>query len=321
VQLLPIPMLNENRRERFTAYAETLHQRFKKGILKNMQDKPLWCLYKLEQDEQGNIHKRPYTPRNYPASIYKPRQWASLANVLEVLATGDFHVAGIGMMLPAPYILIDQDATPDAPVYDREAKKIVHPLALRLVEQVPSYFELSPNNGLHSITVGRPTRGNFKTESLEMYTNWFTTVTTKHIPGTPLDVTSQQQAIELLENEFHPIVAEASFQNTGGVGGVARLDALPPEAVSDAVLQELLSGDMNRYGNDHHRADWVLLMKLLHWTGDDVSLSKQIFLDSPLGRRAKAQEPEREGRRGNTNYVDRTIERIIAKRWNPPQRR
>ncbi len=314
-------MPHENRRERFTAYAETLHQRFKKGVLKTMQDKPLWCLYKLEQDEQGNIHKRPYTPRNYPASIYKSRQWASLANVLEVLATGNFHVAGIGMMLPTPYILIDLDATPDAPIYDREAKKIVHPLALRLVEQVPSYFELSPNFGLHGITEGRPKRGNFKTESLEMYTNWFTTITTKHIPGTPLDVTNQQQAIELLENEFHPIVAEASFQNTGGVGGVARLDALPPEARSDPVLQELLSGDMSRYGNDHHKADWVLLMKLLHWTGDDVSLSKQIFLDSLLGRRDKAQEPETEGRRGTTNYVDRTIERIRKKRWNPPQRR
>ena len=77
--------------------------------------------------------------------MYKPRQWASLATVLEVLASGNFHVAGIGMMLPAPYILIDQDATEDAPIYDREAKKIVHPLALRLVEQVSSYFEVSPN--------------------------------------------------------------------------------------------------------------------------------------------------------------------------------
>jgi len=58
--------------------------------------------------------------------------------------------------------------------------------------------------GLHGITEGRPKRGNFKTESFEMYTNWFTTVTTRHIPGTPLDVTNQQQAIEALENEFHP---------------------------------------------------------------------------------------------------------------------
>jgi len=324
MQLLPFPMLPENRRERFTAYAATLHERFKKGVLKTMQDKPLWCLYKLEQDEQGNIHKRPYTPRNYPASIYKPRQWASLANVLEVLATGNFHVAGIGMMLPAPYILIDQDAIPDAPVYDREAKKIIHPLALRHVEQVPSYFELSPNFGLHGITEGRPKRGNFKTESLEMYTNWFTTVTTKHIPGTPLDVTAQQEAIEALENEFHPPIVETSFQNTqntGGGVGVVRLDLLPPEAANHVRLLELLNGDLSSVGNDRHVADWNALMMLLHWTGDDRQLAKAIFLASPLGQRAKAQDPEGIGRRGNSNYVDRTIDHIIEKRRNRPMRR
>src|SRR6266571_6560504 len=220
--------VEQTRRERFTAYAETLQRRFQTGILANMQEKALWVVWKPERDTQGNIHKRPYSPRGYPTSIYKPRQWASLANVLEVLATGNFHVAGIGMMLPAPYILIDQDATPDAPIYDREAKKIVHPLALRLVEQVPSYFELSPNFGLHGITEGRPKRGNFKTESLEMYTNWFTTITTKHIPGTPLDVTAQQQAIEALEDEFHPPIPERVNQNTGGVVVQhARLSELP----------------------------------------------------------------------------------------------
>ena len=107
----------------------------------------------------------------------------------------------------------------------------------------------------------------------------------------------------------------------GGAAESSNLRKLPPEASNDQVLQELLRGDMSRYDNDHHRADWNFLMKLLHWTGDDVSLSKQIFLNSPLGRRAKAQEPEREGRRGTTNYVDRTIERIIAKRQNPPMMR
>ncbi len=116
-------MLPENRRERLTAYAETLHKRFQIGILANMQDKSLWVLYKLEKDREGNLHKRPYTPKNYPASIYKPRQWASLDNVLEVLATGNFHIAGIGVILPAPYMLIDKDAREDAPLFDREAKK------------------------------------------------------------------------------------------------------------------------------------------------------------------------------------------------------
>jgi len=309
----------QTRQEQFAAYAETLHKRFQTGILANMRERPLWVVWKPERDTQGNIHKRPYSPRGYPTSIYKPRQWASLANVLEALATGNF--AGIGIMLPAPYILIDKDATEDAPIYDKQARKIVSALALRVLAQVPSYAELSPNNGLHILTEGRPKRGNFKTESLEMYTNWFSTVTTRHLPGTPLDVTVQQQAIEALENEFHPPIQERVNQNTGGVAGTAQLTELPPEAASDLVLQELLKGDISRYGNDHHRADWHLLMKLLHWTGDDRQLVKSLFLASPLGQREKAQDETGAGRRGNTNYVDRTIDRILEKRYNPPMRR
>lgn len=197
-------------------------------------------------------------------------------------------------MLPAPYVLIDKDVRESASIYDREKRKIVSALAQRLLEQVPSYAELSPNNGLHIITEGRPKRGNFKAESLEMYTNWFSTVTTRHIPGTPLNITTQQTAIEALENEFHPKVTEAVFQNTGGVVGNPKLTELPPEVDRDTVLQELLRGDMGSVGNDHHRADWVLLMKLLHWTGDDRKLSKEIFLHTPLGNRNKAREPEGE---------------------------
>jgi primase-polymerase (primpol)-like protein len=78
---------------------------------------------------------------------------------------------------------------------------------------------------------------------------------------------------------------------------------------------------MTRYDNDHHLADWHLLMKLLHWTGDDKTLTKAIFLASPLGQRPKAQQPEGKGRRGNTNYVDRTIDRVIERRYNPPMKR
>jgi primase-polymerase (primpol)-like protein len=276
-------------------------------------------LYKLEQDERGNIHKRPYSPKGYPASIYKPRLWSSLDTVLEALALGNF--AGIGIMLPAPFVLLDMDVREDTPIYDKEARKIISSFALRLLEQVSSYAELSPNNGLHIITEGRPQRGNFKKPEFEMYTNWFSTVTTRHIPGTPLDVTNQQAAILVLEDLYHPQSQRREFQNTVGGAVASRLTKLPPEASRDKVLQELLSGDMTRYRNDHHRADWHLLMKLLHWTGDDRQLAKALFLASPLGQREKAQDPEGEGRRGNTNYVDRTIDRIREKRRNPPQRR
>lgn len=301
-------------------YAETLSKRFQTGILANLQDKPFWVLWKPQKDEQGNIHKRPYSAKGYPASIYKPRQWTSLDNTLEALATGNY--AGIGVMLPAPYILIDKDAKEEAPIYDKTTRKIVSPLALRLLQQVPSYTELSPNNGLHIITQGELARGNFKTAELEVYTHWFSTVTTKHIPGTPLAVTSQQAVLATLEQEFHPPTNTIVFQNTvGGERGTTRLYELPPEAESDLVLQALLRGDISRYGGDQSKADFVLLMKLLHWTGDDKALVRAIFLASPLGQRGKAQEPEGEGRRGSTNYIDRTIDRILARRRNPPMER
>src|SRR6266568_3906294 len=133
----------------------------------------------------------------------------------------------------------------------------------------------------------------------------------------------QERMMRQLNCGHQPSLTSYQYQNTQntGVVGSSRLRELPPEASSDERLQELLRGDMRRYDNYHHRADWHLLMKLLHWTGDDKQLGKSIFLNSPLGSRDKAADPDRVGRRGNTNYVDRTIDRIIEKRHNPPMKR
>lgn len=40
--------VENTRRERYSAYAETLSKRFQSGILKNMQDKSFWVLYKKD---------------------------------------------------------------------------------------------------------------------------------------------------------------------------------------------------------------------------------------------------------------------------------
>jgi hypothetical protein len=49
-----------------------------------------------------------------------------------------------------------------------------------------------------------------------MYTNWFSTVTTRHLSGTPLTVTNHHAALAMLEDEFHPPV-KTHYQNTGGL--------------------------------------------------------------------------------------------------------
>jgi primase-polymerase (primpol)-like protein len=63
---------------------------------------------------------------------------------------------------------------------------------------------------------------------------------------------------------------------------------LPPEAIHDAVLQRLLAGDITGY-NSASNADFVLVLKLLHWTGDNVALTRKLFLDSGLYREGKTE--------------------------------
>ncbi len=144
----------------------------------------------------------------------------------------------------------------------------------------------------------------------------FTTITTQHLAGTPPTIEQRQEALDALYQRFAPAVTETTNQNTrGGVGAGNELTELPPEAEYDAVLQRLLSGDIAGYASQSN-ADFVLIMKLLHWTGDNLDLTRSIFLASPLGQREKAKR-----KTGQTTYVDMTITNVLKKRRNPPMQR
>ena len=84
-------------------------------------------------------------------------------------------------------------------------------------------------------------------------------------------------------------------------------------------LHQLLDG-ISLYGNPSVD-EYVALMKLMHYTADDRTWTKAIFSSSPIGQRAKAREDTVEGRRGNTTYLDYTIDAVVRKRQNPPMRR
>jgi primase-polymerase (primpol)-like protein len=117
------------------------------------------------------------------------------------------------------------------------------------------------------------------------------------------------------EERVNPPLQTPASEHRGDVGSGSALAELPPEAANDAVLQRLLQGDITGY-QSQSSADFVLIMKLLHWTGDDKALTRQLFLSSPLGKREKAER-----KTGETTYVDLTIENVIKKRRNPPMRR
>ena len=57
-------------------------------------------------------------------------------------------------------------------------------------------------------------------------------------------------------------------------------------------------------------------MKLLHWTGDNIELTRQLFRESGLYRENKTER-----KTGSTNYLDMTIHNALKKRRNPPMQR
>ena len=100
-----------------------------------------------------------------------------------------------------------------------------------------------------------------------------------------------------------------------GVGSGSTLTELPPEAGNDPLLQQLLRGDTTGFASPSN-ADFVLVLKLLHWTGDNVALTRKLFVESGLYR-----EDKTERKTGATTYLDMTINNAVKKRRNPPQKR
>ena len=303
----------QNRRERFTAYAAMLRERFHAGMLAQLQGVPQWVVWRSEL-EDGKHKKVPYNPlyqRLTHASVKIPKSWGTVDQAVNALETGNY--SGLGFMITPPLVMVDLDNS-----FERATSTITNPQAETIMREVNSYFEASPFTGLHGLVyAGRPIK-NLHTDEIEIYAYArFTTITTDHIAGTPTTIELRTGAIEALYRQFAPPEAERRIQNTrGGVGSGGALTELPPEAANDPRLQQLLQGDISPYGNDQSRADFVLIMKLLHWTGDNISLTRDLFLASPLGQRAKAERPT-----GVTTYVDMTIYNVLKKRRNPPQRR
>jgi putative DNA primase/helicase len=280
----------QTRKEQFTGYAANLRERFESGVLSELQPLNQWVLWRGEI-EDGKKKKVPYNPHHHliRASVKIPKSWGSLPEALSALATGNY--SGIGFMITPPLVMIDLDHS-----YDRSTQTITDPKAAEIVQELKSYTELSPSGTeLHILAYGvLPGKGMHT--AIEIYgQDRFTTITTNHIPGTEPTIQHRQDALTSLYNRFAPPVAELDYQNTrGGVGSGNALVELPPEAEKDSLLQDLLRGDLSPFQGNQSRADFVLIMKLLHWTGDNINLTRQLFLSSPLGQREKTQKPTAE---------------------------
>ena len=300
--------------ESATRYAAYLSERFEtQGMLAELADYPNFVVWRYSLVD-GQRKKPPFNPNTHkPASPTQPDTWGSLETALTAVATGRFH--GIGFMLSAsPFSGIDLDHCIE--------EGTPQPWASEIIEAMDTYTEYSPSwnkatglGGVHLLVAGKPPQSK-KVGNIEVYgEKHYLTITTNHLAGTPTTINARQEALDALYKTVAPNVVERPYQNTrGGVGSGNQLTELPPEAQQDDLLQQLLRGDTTRY-KSQSSADFVLVMKLLHWTGDNIELTRQLFRESGLYR------DKTERKTGATTYLDMTIHNALKNRRNPPMRR
>jgi len=302
------------RQERAAHYAEALRERFEtQGMLAELAEYPNFVVWRYTVVD-GQRKKPPFNPNtNYPASPTNAATWGTLESALDALATGKYQ--GIGFMLShSPFSGIDLDHC----INDGT----LQPWAQEIIEALDTYTEYSPSwkrstgtGGVHLLIEGKPPASK-KVGNIEVYgEKHYLTITTNHLEGTPTAINSRQEALDVLYRQIVPPVEDRPFQNTRWcVGRASDLTELPPEAEQDELLQRLLRGDSTGY-KSQSSADFVLVMKLLHWTGDNIELTRQLFMRSGLYR----EKTER--KTGDTTYLDMTIANALKKRRNPPMRR
>src|SRR6266581_7863767 len=122
----------ENRRERFISYAQTLRERFRSGILAQLQPLPQWVVWRSEL-EDGKKKKVPYNPQFHRvrASVKIPKSWGTLDQALKALESGNY--SGLGFMITPPLVMVDLDNS-----YDRKTGTITNPQAAEIVQTLNS---------------------------------------------------------------------------------------------------------------------------------------------------------------------------------------
>ncbi|MFL5591546.1 MAG: hypothetical protein ACJ8DI_28375 [Ktedonobacteraceae bacterium] len=295
----------------YAGYAQDLRERLQSGLLSELTPYSQFVVWKYTV-ENKKLKKRPYQPKTHmPAKTNDPSTWTRLDPALKALATGRYNGIGFVFSETDPFTGIDLDVC--------VAKDgSIASWAQEIITSLSSYTEYSPSKlGAHILTQATLPGAGRKSCNVEIYSHdRFFTLTTYHVQGTPTTIAERQAEVNVLYHQVAPLGVEPEFQNTRvGGGSGAALTGLPPEAAHDLLLQQLLRGETTGFASASN-ADFVLVLKLLHWTGDNVALTRKLFVKSGLYREEKTER-----RTGPTTYLDMTINNALKKRKNPPQRR
>lgn len=242
-----------------------------------MKQRKQWVLWK-QDSEKGKI---PYSINGTMANSTSPATWASIEQILQKYNGGGYDGIGYVFHESDPFTGVDLDNifTGDRVIKD-EAKSTI--------KELNSYTEQSPSGqGVHVIVKGSVPGERNRKGMYEMYDKKrFFTVTGKHVKRTPLTIEERQDELNNLYNRIFS--EEVSFQDQEDE------QAASPAMGDDEIIKlaekhngqkfnDLYSGDISSYNNDHSTADLALCNILAFYTQDKKQINR-LFENSGLMR-------------------------------------
>ncbi len=204
---------------------------------------------------KGKIDKPPFSPYSHEmCSHSNPAQWGSYADARAALA--GFAWLGFVFHDADPYSGLDLDGCAKPGIERIGSRDDIEPWALRIIDLVHSYTEVSPSGKGVKIFV-RGTLAESIVHSLgahkgiEIYSSKrYFTVTGAHLAGTPTEIRNAQGALDLLAAEYKPAAVEKPQRTAPKVltlaprhsAGRASLDDVKARFAAEHTLESLLAG-------------------------------------------------------------------------------
>lgn len=242
--------------------------------------------------------KFPINPRTGRAASHSdPTTWGTLDAALA--AVRRYHLTGISVALGDGLIGIDIDHCWDGTVFTD--------FALRLVEQLATYTEQSPNDGLHFLCRGTLPGLRCRTSQfpVEIYTRWrFLTLTGQRL--TPWGCEERTDALASLYHQMFPAPPEPSPCVLAPISPLTDADVLYQAGrMSGAKFYALWQGDTSGYADNHSYADMGLCCILAKLTRDPVQIDR-------LLRQSGLMRPKWDSPRPGGSYGGGTITQALT---------
>jgi putative DNA primase/helicase len=178
--------------------------------------------------------------------------------------------------------------------HDRETGEIAA-WALKIIEQVPTYWEISPSGtGLRGFGYGRKPGSRCRAGDFEMYTHGrYLCITGHHLEGTPSTIEPVQAGIEAVYALMFPM--HDAHHSTNGTSPTDNDEAILEHARAAKNGAKFCSlyddGDTTRYDGDDSRADLALCRELSFYTQDPEQIDR-LFRCSALFRAKWENRPD-----------------------------